>query len=57
MKISKISADDTSLSAKYYDFKRSEYEINKGLRNIKKWGFKWKIYFNPGPTKQAIDIC
>ena len=38
-------------------FKKSEWELNEDLTIIKKWGFQWKIEFNPDPKKQAIKVC
>ena len=48
--------DDTSLFSKIENKSYSNFQLNKDLETISKWGFQWKILFNPDPIKQAIKL-
>ena len=52
----KIFADDTSLFSKVIDKNNSNSQLNSDLAKISKWAFQWKMSFNPGPNKQAIEV-
>ena len=34
----------------------SDTDLNRHLKKISEWVFKWKIKFNPDPAKQAQEI-
>lgn len=51
----KMFADDTSLFSVVYNKERSENELNNDLMKISDWAFKWKMSFNPDPSKQAQE--
>ena len=53
----KIFANDTSLFSKVIDKNNSISQLNSDLAKISKWGFQWKMPFNPDPNKQAIEVC
>ena len=53
----KIFADDTSLFSKVNDKSNSNTQVNFDLLKISKWVFQWKMFFNPNPNKQAIEVC
>ena len=53
----KIFADDTSLFSKVIDKNNSNSQLNSDLVKISKWAFQWKMFFNPDPNKQAIEVC
>ena len=54
--MSKIFADVTFLFSKVIDKIGSNSQLNSDFANISKWGFQWKISFNPDPNKQAIEV-
>ena len=54
--ICKISADDTSLFSKVEDKSCSTVDLNYDLKIISNWAIQWKMLFNPGPNKQAVEI-
>ena len=52
----KFFADDTSLYSIVEDPLRSAIELNNDLVTISEWARKWKMSFNPDPTKPAEEI-
>ena len=52
----KFFADDTSLFSVVHDPTVSSWELNHDLDLISRWAFKWKMSFNPDPTKQAVQL-
>ena len=52
----KLSADDTSLFSIVKDENKSANVLNNDLSLISKWVFKWKMLFNPDPTKPAQEV-
>ena len=48
----KLFAVDTSLFTVVQDIAASTEELKNDLRNISKWGYQWKMVFNPDMTKQ-----
>ena len=46
----------TSLFSTVYDPKLSANELNHDIQLISQWAFKWKMSFNPDPTKPAEEI-
>ena len=56
--IVKIFADDTSLFIfkVLFDYIISSSVLDSDLRLIANWAFKWKMLFNPDPSKQAVEI-
>ena len=49
-------ADDTSLFSVVDDATISSSELNSDLEKISEWAFKWKMSFNPDPTKPAQEV-
>ena len=49
----KLFAGDTSLFSFVNNFSVSASRLNNNLGD---WAFKWKISFNPDPTKQAKEV-
>ena len=54
LSIVKVFADDTSLFKVLFDYIISSSVLDNDLRLIANWAFKWKILFNPDPSKQAV---
>ena len=52
----KLFADDTSLFATVHSINKATNDLNKDLTKITKWGFQWKMSFNPNISKQAHEI-
>ena len=53
----KIFADDTSLFSKIENKCYSNFQLNKDLETIRKGASQWKMFFNPDPIKQTIEVC
>ena len=52
----KLFADDTSLFSVVHDTQTSANDLNKDLKIINNWAFRWKMNFNPDPTKQTHEV-
>ena len=52
----KLFADDTSTVSIIHDINYSASNLNSDLQKISEWAFKWKMSFNPDPTKQAQEV-
>ena len=52
----KFFADDTSRFSIVQDPNISAENLNHDLKLIEEWGFKWKMSFNPDPSKPAEEI-
>ena len=52
----KLFADDTSLFTIVKDKNESANILNKDLQLISKWGYHWKMLFNPDPKKPAQEV-
>ena len=52
----KLFADDTSLFSTVYDPNMSADQLNKDLKKISDWAYKWKMIFNPDFSKQAQEV-
>ena len=52
----KFFADDTMLFSIVKDAKMSADELNHDLDLIHQWAHKWKMEFNPDPSKQANEV-
>ena len=52
----KLFADDTSLFSVAHDTQTSANDLNKDLKIINNWAFRWKMNFNPDPTKQTHEV-
>ena len=52
----KLFADDTYLFYVVDDNQTSANDLNKDLKIINNWAFRWKMNFNPNPTKQAHEV-
>ena len=48
-------ADDTSLFSVAHDVNTSASDTNNDLKFITQWAFRWKMSFNPDPSKQAQE--
>ena len=49
----KLFADDTSLFSVIRNKHLSGQNLNEDLNKINHWAFRWKMNFNPDPSKQA----
>ena len=49
----KLFADDMSFFSVVHDVTISCSELNGDLAKISEWAFKWKMTFNPDPSKPA----
>ena len=55
--IVKLVADDTSMFSVVHHTQTSANDLNKDNKEIiNKWAFRWKMNFNPDPTKQAHKV-
>ena len=52
----KLFADDTSIFSTIHDIDYSAGNLNSNLQKISEWDFKWKMSFNPDPTKQPQEV-
>ena len=52
----KLFADNKSLFFVVHDVIISSFELNSHLAKISKWAFKWKMSFNPDPSKPAQEV-
>ena len=52
----KLFADDTSLFTVVYDEDIATEQLNRDLKIIAEWAYRWKMQFNPDVTKQAIQV-
>ena len=52
----KTFADDTSIFSVLKDNERDSAILSEDLNLISNWAFKWKMSFNPDPSKQAKEI-
>ena len=49
----KLFADDTSMFSVVRDPINTSQELNNDLHKVSLWAYKWKMSFNPDPSKQA----
>ena len=52
----KLFADDTMIYSVVDNPLEATNELNHDLNLISKWAYKWKMSFNPDPTKQAVHM-
>ena len=52
----KLFADDTSIFRIVKNKDDSVKDLTHDLSLISKWAFKWKMLFNPDPTKHAQEV-
>ena len=52
----KLFADDTSIFSIVKNKNDSVKDLTHHLSLISKWAFKWKMLFNPDPTKHAQEV-
>ena len=52
----KLFAGDTSISSTVYSTNKTADSLNNDLQKISEWAYKWKMSFNPDPTKQAQEV-
>ena len=52
----KLFADDTSLFTTVQDPQVAARDLNHDLDLISSWANKWKMSFNPDPSKQAVEL-
>ena len=52
----KLFADDILLFSVVYNESVTAKKLNKDLETISKWAHKWKMQFNSGKDKQAIQV-
>ena len=52
----KFFAHDTSIFSTVYNINTSTSNLNSHFQKVSEWTFKWKMSFNPDPTKQAQEV-
>ena len=52
----KLFADDSSLFSTVHDPNMLAGQLDKKLKKISDWAYKWKIIFNPDSSKQAQEV-
>ena len=52
----KFFADDTCLFSKVQNINTTASHLNNDLSKISNWAFRWKMSFNPEPSKQAQEV-
>ena len=52
----KLFADDTSLFTVVEDYHVAANDMNHDLEWINQWLYNWRMYFNPDPQKQAVEL-
>ena len=52
----KLFADDTSLFTVVEDTDLAACDMNHDLELINRWAYDWKMSFNQGPRKQAVEL-
>ena len=52
----KLFAEDTSIFSTVYSTNKRADSLNNDLQKISEWAYKWKMSFNPDPTKQAQEV-
>lgn len=52
----KIFADDSSLFFLILDQIRCSIELNSDIQKVSEWAHQWKKFFNPDPSKQAVEV-
>ena len=52
----KLFADDTSIFAIVRDPLSAVMDLNHDLNLIRQWADKWKLSFNPDPTKEVVEF-
>ena len=51
-----LIADDTSLFTTVYDANQAASDMNHDFNMINNWAHRWRMSFNPDPTKQANEF-
>ena len=46
-----LFAGDTSIFSTVYSTNKTADSLNNDLQKISEWAYKWKMSFNPAPTK------
>ena len=52
----KLFAEDTSLFSTVYNLNMSADQLEKDLKKMSEWAYKWKMIFNPDLSKQAQEV-
>ena len=52
----KLFADDTSLFSIVQNKNNSASQLNNDLDRVSDWAYRWKMSFNPDPSKQAQEV-
>ena len=52
----KLFADDTSMFSVVRDPINTSQKLNNDLHKVSLWAYKWKMFFNPDPSKQAQEV-
>ena len=52
----KLFADDTSIFTVVHDPHTAALDMNHDLNFIKLWAHNRRMYFNPDPSKQAVEV-
>ena len=52
----RLFADDSSVFTPVKDVQVTHEQLVKDLETVSKWGYQWKMVFNPDITKQAVEV-
>ena len=52
----RLFVDDVALFIKVVDIDNAHIILKKDLETISAWAKKWKMQFNPDPTKPATEV-
>ena len=52
----KLFADEASVFSTIHNINYWVSNLNSNIQKISQWVFKWKMSFNPDPTKQAEEV-
>ena len=52
----KLFTDDTSMFSVVGDPIKTSQKLNKNFDKIGHWANRWKMFFNPDPSKQAQEV-
>ena len=52
----RLFADDSSIFTSVKDVLETHQQLVEDLETVSKWGYQWKMVFNPDITKQAVEV-
>ena len=52
----RLLADDIPLYTVVHNSTKAAADMNHDLNIIKRWAHNWRMFFNPDPSKQAVEV-